>query len=606
MFLAVPAALFVVLLGVFFYLYSQTKIPSAPPLAQTTYVYDRHGKVLTTLHSEVNRTEIPLSQMPLPLRQAVVAIEDKNFYHEGGVSFSGIARAALANLRHRQLEQGGSTITQQYVKLVYTGSQRTVSRKITEAIIAMKIDKQYSKDEILQRYLNTVYFGQGAYGVQAAAETYWGIPARQLSVVQSATLAGLIQAPSTYDPVHHPTEAVARRNVVLQDMATQGYISQSDAIDLSARPVKVRKNHPLAVNSAAPYFTDYVYQQLLSQYGKDETLGGGLKITTSLDLNMQRDAESAVYKYLNSPSQPAAALVAIDPRNGQIRAMVGGLPPKKRLVSNWAVDAHRQAGSSFKPFTLIATLEDRISLLSTWYGPPSITINNPKCDTNGAPWQPHNYADEAAGTMNLVSATAHSVNTIFAQLVAQVGPETRGRRGAPHGHHQHPPAGVLDRARIAVGDPPGDDRRVRNARRERRPSPGAADRPGEEPQRQPAVHGTVQAEGGAGAQPERRRAGHVRDAARRHGGHRDRGGARHPPRGRQDGNGRELRRRLVLRLHAPARRVRVDGLPEERDDRDAQHRRLRRHRGGLDPRGHLARVHGEGHGGDAGAGLPAS
>src|SRR5262249_13695546 len=249
-----------------------------------------------------------------------------------------------------------------------------------------------TKDEILQRYLNTVYFGQGAYGVQAAAETYWGIPARQLSVLQSATLAGLIQAPTTYDPVHHPAEATARRNVVLQDMAQQGYISQATAAELSARAVRVQKSHPLAVHSAAPYFTDYVYQQLLSQYGSNETLGGGLKVTTSLDLNMQRDAESAVYKYLHLPTQPAAALVAIDPRNGQIRAMVGGLPPKRRLVSNWAVDAHRQAGSSFKPFTLVASLEDRISLLSNWYGPSSITIDNPKCYTNGAPWPPHNYA----------------------------------------------------------------------------------------------------------------------------------------------------------------------------------------------------------------------
>ena len=251
-FLAVPLTLALVLVGVFIYLYSTTQIPTAAPLSHTTYVYDHHGKLLTTLHAAVNRTEVPIAQMPLQLRQAVIAVEDKNFYHEGGVSFAGIARAAWANVRHREVTQGGSTITQQYVKLVYTGNQRTISRKVTEAIIAMKIDKKFTKNQILEAYLNTVYFGQGAYGVQAAAETYWGIPARDLNVLQSATLAGLIQAPSAYDPVLHPDATLGRRNVVLADMAEQGYITQPEAADLSARKVKVRQPRPIAEQSAAP------------------------------------------------------------------------------------------------------------------------------------------------------------------------------------------------------------------------------------------------------------------------------------------------------------------------------------------------------------------
>jgi penicillin-binding protein 1A len=185
----------VALIGVFIYLYTSTPIPTAASLANTTYVYDHHGKLLTTLHAAVNRTEIPIAQMPLQMRQAVISVEDKNFYHEGGVSFVGIARAAWANLRHREVTQGGSTITQQYVKLVYTGDQRTISRKVTEAIIAMKIDKKYTKDQILEAYLNTVYFGQGAYGVQAAAETYFGVGVQQLDTGQAALLAGMIRAP---------------------------------------------------------------------------------------------------------------------------------------------------------------------------------------------------------------------------------------------------------------------------------------------------------------------------------------------------------------------------------------------------------------------------
>ena len=418
---AIPVVFVGFLVVVFAYMYAKTPVPVAPALAQTTRVYDRHGHLLTTLHAEVNRTEITFAQMPLSLRDAAVAIEDKNFYHEGGVSFSGIARAAWENITHHEITQGGSTITQQYVKQVYTGAQRTISRKITEAIIAMKIDKRYTKDQILERYLNTVYFGQGAYGAQAAAETYWGIPASRLSVLQSATLAGLIQSPSTYDPVLNPGAAKARRNQVLQDMAEQGYISSSDAISLQSQPVRVNVR-PVLSPSASPYFTQYVSEILQRRFGYQETFTGGLKVTTSLDLGMQRDAEEAVRAHLPSPSQPAAALVAIDPRTGQIRAMVGGRNFRRSKV-NYATSAMRQAGSAFKPFTLVAALEDGIGLNSVWYGPSRITIPDPECYTYGGPWQPSNFADEAEGTMNLVQATAHSVNTIFAQLVAKVGPE---------------------------------------------------------------------------------------------------------------------------------------------------------------------------------------
>ena len=266
MLVAVPLGLVLILVGLFAYLYAKTPIPTAPPLAQTTYVYDRDGKLLTTLHAEINRTDIRFKQMPEQLRQAVIAVEDRNFYHEGGVSFSGIARAAWENVTHREVTQGGSTITQQYVKNVYTGDQRTISRKITEAIIATKLDKKYTKDQILQKYLNTVYFGEGAYGAQAAAETYWGIPASSLNVLQSATLAGLITAPSAYDPVNNPKDAKARRNLVLSDMAQQGYLSQDEADRLSRKPMRVITNRP-ASPSTSPYFTSYVSRTLQNRFG---------------------------------------------------------------------------------------------------------------------------------------------------------------------------------------------------------------------------------------------------------------------------------------------------------------------------------------------------
>jgi penicillin-binding protein 1A len=406
--------------GTFAYVYAHTKLPHLPPGPQTTYVYDRNGRLITTLHAEVNRTIIPITQMPADFQHAVIAIEDKNFYHEGGVSYIGILRAAVADLRHRQVKQGGSTITQQYIKNVITGSERTFGRKIREAILAVKLDHQFTKTQILEKYLNTVYFGEGAYGVQAAAETYWGIPASKLNTLQSATLAGLIKAPVTYDPVANPSVAKERRNLVIAAMADQGYITPVEAQKLQSQPVRVL--HKRTQNYPHGYFVQYVSEGLQSQFGTAETFTGGLRVTTTLDSADQTAAEKAIADHLPKSTDPAAALVAIDPATGEIRAMVGGKDFSKQKI-NYAISAHRQTGSSFKPFTLTAAMEQRISLNSVWSGPPQIDIKDPRChNPDGTDWMPHNSADESAGTLRLVDATAHSVNTIFAQLVTVVGP----------------------------------------------------------------------------------------------------------------------------------------------------------------------------------------
>jgi penicillin-binding protein 1A len=420
-FLLVPLIIFAGLAGTFVYVYAHTTLPDLPPGPQTTYVYDRNGHLITTLNAEVKRTIIPIAQMPADLQHAVIAIEDKNFYHEGGVSYIGILRAAIADLRHRQLQQGGSTITQQYVKNVYTGGERSFGRKIKEAILAVKLSHKLTKTQILEKYLNTVYFGEGAYGVQAAAETYWGIPASRLNTLQSATLAGLIRAPSTYDPVTSPRAAKERRNLVLAAMADQGYLTSTEAQRLQSRPVRVLPRR--APNYPHGYFVQYVSEALQSAFGTEETFTGGLRVTTTLDSAMQAAAEKAISDHLPSPTDPAAALVAIDPLTGEIRAMVGGKDFTKQKI-NFATSAHRQTGSAFKPFTLTAAMEEKISLNSVWNGPPQIDIRDPRCrNPDGTDWMPHNSADESAGTMRLVDATAHSVNTIFAQLVTVVGPE---------------------------------------------------------------------------------------------------------------------------------------------------------------------------------------
>jgi penicillin-binding protein 1A len=419
-FLAVPVAAILGLVAVVAFVYANTSLPEAPPGPQTTRVLDRHGKLITTLHAEVDRTVIPFEQIPDSIKHAVIASEDKDFYKHGGVSPFSIVRAAWADLTHRRIEQGGSTITQQYVKNVYTGNQRSFGRKIKEAILAVKVDHKYSKDEILGRYLNTVYFGNGAYGVQAAAQTYFGIPARKLTDLQSATLAQAIPAPALYDPVGHPDTAKIRRDAVLQKMAAQGYLSQAQADLLKAEALKVRARVQTAHRSA--YFVSMVSKALNDTYGYEETFTGGLRVRTTLDGGMQRAAEQAISAHLPGKKDPSAALVAIDPKTGGILALVGG-KDFSRAKFNLATQAHRQAGSAFKAFTLAAAMEQKISLKSTWSGPSEITIDEPRCrNPDGTPWTVHNYADEESGTFELTDATAHSVNTIFAQLVVEVDP----------------------------------------------------------------------------------------------------------------------------------------------------------------------------------------
>src|SRR4029453_15304070 len=293
-----------------------------------------------------------------------------------GVSYFSIIRAGWADATHGKIEQGGSTITQQYVKNVYTGNKRTFGRKIKEAILAVKVDHKYSKDEILGRYLNTVYFGNGAYGVQAAAQVYFGIPARKLNLLQAATLAEIIPAPARYDPVDQPDVAKVRRNSVLQKMADQGYISQAEADQLVEEPVKVRLRPEVAHKFA--YFVSVVSKSLQNTSGYAGSFPGGLRVTTTLDSRMQRAAEQAVASHLPAKSDPAAALVAIDPTTGAIRAMVGGRD-FTRAKFNLATQAHRQAGSAFKPFTLAAAMEQKGSLKSTWQGAAEVHRADARC-----------------------------------------------------------------------------------------------------------------------------------------------------------------------------------------------------------------------------------
>ncbi|MFL5798959.1 MAG: transglycosylase domain-containing protein [Actinomycetota bacterium] len=407
--------------------YDDTRVPPTSPIPQTTFVYDRNGKLIAVLHDAVNRTPVALRRIPVTLRKAVIAAEDADFYSEGGVNFTAIARAAWVNLVRGEVVQGGSTITQQYVKDVYTSGVRTIARKVREAIIAQKLSRQLTKDQILGRYLNEVYFGHGAYGVEAAAEAYFGVDVSQLNLQQSATLAGIIAAPARFDPIRFPGAARDRRDYVLHRMAHLRMITAHKADYLESRPVKVHPAPP--VPSRAPSFVNFVKGRLEGRFGVHRTFQGGLRVTTTLDLGLQRAADRAVRRHLSAPGDPSAALVAIDPHTGQVLAMVGGGKEATDTHFNLATRARRQAGSAFKPFTLATAVHQGISLLSRWSGPPHIVITDPRCRTTdpktnvAGPWDVSNYADESAGTMTLLDATANSVNTIFSQLVLDVGPD---------------------------------------------------------------------------------------------------------------------------------------------------------------------------------------
>ncbi len=426
--------------------YLRIDLPETLPPVQTTFVYDRNGTLLSTFHGSVNRTLIPFGQMPEHLRDAVVAVEDARFYEHSGVDLKGTIRAAWHDLIAHDAVQGGSTITQQLVKRVYAGRYiegdngvsdyvippRTVKEKVREVLLAMKVERTLSKDRILAKYLNTVYFGHGAYGIEAAARTYFGVRARRLSLLQSATLAGILTAPEAYDPIDHPFDAKFRRDFALDRMVRYGYLEREQAERLKRRPCcgipLTRQQGPEGQIDApgdSEYFVQYVKEALANRYGSASVFGGGLRVTTTLDLAMQAAAEDAIASHLPSPQDPGAALVAIDPATGQILAMAGGtdFATSQLNLATFKGGTGRQAGSAFKAFTLAEAMEQGFDLGSSWYGPNEITIDDPMCNGPEGPWQPEN-AEGGGGSYTLQSATAHSVNTVFAQLVVELGPES--------------------------------------------------------------------------------------------------------------------------------------------------------------------------------------
>lgn len=397
-------------------------------LGSNSFLYADNGSLLGVVPSATNRQPLPLSKMSPWLPEATVAIEDNRFWQHGALDYQGIARAFYDDLTSGQIVQGGSTLTQQLVRNLYIGDpQRTFSRKLKEACLADKLFGQMqsrygdgARKHILAAYLNQVFYGRHAYGVQAASITYFSKDASKLSLSQSALLAGLPQAPTTYDPALHPGFALSRRAEVLKAMFKLGYITRGQYRLADNKPLGLKLGN-LYSRQNQPNFFGWATQQLVDRFGQRQVERGGLKVTTTLDPRMQALALHAVSSVLRTHSDPAAALVAIDPSTGAVKAMVDYLPDGRQLQFNLATQAHRSTGSAFKPITLATALSEGVSLYSTFYGPPELLITAPACATNGGPWDVHNSGDESAGTVNLLSATAGSINTIFAQLIAKVG-----------------------------------------------------------------------------------------------------------------------------------------------------------------------------------------
>jgi len=406
------------------YALAQVPLPEEVKLPQSARVYDSKGNLIATYRDEVTRFMIELDTLPHHVTEAVIAAEDRDFYDHDGISLTGMVRAAWENATSGRVTQGGSTITQQYIKnAVLEDPSRTVQRKINEALLAIKLEDRYSKDEILEMYLNTVYFGRGAYGIEAAARTYFAKHARGLTLPEAAFLAGVIPSPQKY---RDGEAARQRRAYVLSAMRQEGFITETE--EREAEEAKLRREtsvHLRANKQDAAYFLEWLRKDYLYPRFGDCLFRCGLKIYTTIDMDLQRQAEESVASTLDLPSDPQASLVSMTPK-GEVRALVGGRKAFDSIRAargfNFATDNKRQAGSAFKPFTLLAAIEEGISLKSRFSGESPKLIDDPACTGPDGEWEPENYEGASYGTLDLTSATTDSVNTVYAELISEVGP----------------------------------------------------------------------------------------------------------------------------------------------------------------------------------------
>lgn len=388
--------------------------PNAFHVAETSILFAADGTVLAEWHDEQDRIVVSKDIIPVRLKEAMVAIEDKRFYEHGGVDLQGITRAFSVNSRAGEIRQGGSTITQQTVKLLFTDGERTFTRKMKEALLALSLETRADKDDVLGVYVNTVYFGRGAYGVESAAHRFFDVRTQDLTLAQCALLAGCIQSPTRYDPFVNPGAALERRNVVIREMRDQGYISATDAMLASAEPLGF-KAAKAAAKPFASYFVEYVRRDLLERLGSKRLYRGGLRIRTTLDPVAQRAAEAAAKAALPDSADPEVAVASIRWRDGAVVAIVGGRDFEAEQF-DLATQGRRQTGSAFKPFVLAAALEQGHRLDAKWDGSPFST------PVKDGVWHVENYENGIThGMYTLETATVWSINAVYARLIMAVG-----------------------------------------------------------------------------------------------------------------------------------------------------------------------------------------
>ena len=388
--------------------------------SRTTRIYARDGTLLGTLYRQ-NRLWVPVSRVPQIVRDAFIATEDRNFYRHHGVDFSGIIRAAYADYKHEQL-QGASTITQQLARALFLSNEVALSRKVQEALLAIEIERQYTKDEILERYLNLIYFGAGAYGIEAAAHTYFGTSVDRLSIGQAAMLAGLPAAPSDYSPYVSLERAKERQRHVLERMATSGYITTADAEREYDAPLGLVGERPIGLTSFKyPYFTTYAINVLENQFGSKAAYEGGLQVDTTMDPHLQQIGQEAVDWGMERASAEGigahqAALVAIRPATGEILAMIGGKGFSLKDQFNRAWQAKRQPGSSFKPYVYTAAIDNG--------DPPTMIVEDAPISYpmgDGTSWSPQDDDGSYLGAVTLRYALAQSRNVVAVRLAERIG-----------------------------------------------------------------------------------------------------------------------------------------------------------------------------------------
>jgi penicillin-binding protein 1A len=403
------------------------------PAFQNSRLVDIHGSSLGLLTGNQRRVAVDSAQISPVMKQAIIAIEDRRFYTNDGVDLRGIGRALWEDVRAKQTLQGGSTITQQFVKTALAAQEkRTLFNKMREAALAYQITRKWSKQRILRNYLNTIYFGNGAYGIESAARVYFGVEhpgcdtnrtrpcAAQLEVQEAALLAGIVQSPSAYDPLQHPKASKRRRDLVLLRMTQQGYISQSQYAAAIAEPIPIRADvKPPREDTKYPYFTSWVRQQVVDklgggQVGARQAFEGGLTVRTTIDSKLQDAAQRAVTQWLAWKDGPRASMVVLDNKTSEVRAMVGGDDYATKPF-NLATQGQRQPGSAFKPFVLAEALHDGISPNSVWAS-HKLTFNLGKEHV-----VVENYNNAYAGITTLAHATTFSDNSVYVQVARQIG-----------------------------------------------------------------------------------------------------------------------------------------------------------------------------------------